>query len=192
MSVCHGVMLLCPLSSSARPHDCPRVARLDSQGIAPLDSDGDRGVDGVGEGVMGGEGEMVLACEAELVDELLGVLTKASGVCRLVQSGFDRETSTITVLPALADCNADPNTGAHLSTLSSPPISLPPPFPALPFLLLPLSSLSPPLSVHFSSLLVPLLLLSLLTSTLDHSGPNRDLGVGPKNQGGLVFRCVRE
>ena len=79
MSVCHGVMLLCPLSSSARPHDCPRVARLDSQGIAPLDSDGDRGVDGVGEGVMGGEGEMVLACEAELVDELLGVLTKASG-----------------------------------------------------------------------------------------------------------------
>src|SRR5271156_3590550 len=74
----YAARLRCPASSSARPHDSPRVARLDGQGIASLDGDGDGGVNRVGEGVMGGEGEVILACEAELVDELLCVFADAS------------------------------------------------------------------------------------------------------------------
>ena len=74
----YAVRLGCPASSSARPHDSPRVARLDGQGVASLDGYGDGGVDRVGEGVMGGEGEVVLACEAELIDELFCVFADAS------------------------------------------------------------------------------------------------------------------
>ena len=50
----YAVRLGCPASSSARPHDSPRVARLDGQGVSSLDGYGDGGVDRVGEGVMGG------------------------------------------------------------------------------------------------------------------------------------------